>query len=457
MNKKLLIGIVVCFMLLNYVNALGLSPSKIELFFESNTRKESYFRIINNENKDVQVSLYVRGDLAKYIELENNLITIAENEPEAIVKYIVNIPRDLSPGTHSAEILAVENGNTVGNILLANIGIIHQIKVRVPYPDQYIEGMLYISEARPNEKTTFTVTLYNVGTKDIENVKGSIIISNSNNQPITSIKTNEISLEAGKKSKIEGEWTVNILPGTYNAQAIVEYDNNKVLNMEKDFDIGEPLIEIDSLTANSFKLGTIAKFDIILSNKWNQDMQNVFAITEISDDKGVLIDKYQTNSETIPSLGTSKLSAYWDTDDIDPGDFIMSVKAHYLGRIREKIYELKVKQNEIIIQAPSITGEVVGSENEFKVNTTLLIIIVVGLFVIVILQMVLKYLAKSKPPKKEEKTEKLETGHQDLRKYIKSKLSQGYTRDSIRKTLLEKGWERETIDYEMMKAEENIE
>jgi hypothetical protein len=313
MNKKSFIWIIVCLILVSYVSGLGLSPSKLELFFEENTKKESYFRIINNENKDLKLSLFVRGDLAKYVELGSSIITIPENEPEAIIRYTVNYPSNLKPGVHKVEILAVENENTVGNILLANIGLVHQVNIRVPYPDQYLEGTLFISETRPNEKTTFTVSLYNVGTKDIEKIKGSIIISGSDGQPVLSIKTNEISLKAGQKSKITGEWIVNLNPGTYNAKAMVEYDNDKILVLEKDFDIGEPLIDIDSLSIGPFKLGTIAKFDISLSNKWNQDMLNIFADTEIRDDKGVLVETYRTSSVVLPSLGSAKLSSYWDT------------------------------------------------------------------------------------------------------------------------------------------------
>lgn len=455
--KKIIIYGFVMILLISTLHALGISPSRNEVYYESGQKIKKSFLILNNEFKDTNVKLFAGGSLGEYIEFENETVKLRNDKYETVVNYYITMPRNLDPGVHSAEIIAIESSDSSSNILVANIGILHKLNVRVPYPDQYIEGIFYLSEARPNENVLFTITVSNVGSEDLKKIRGSIIITGSNKQGVAQFNTNEISLEKGVKSKIVGNWIANVQPGTYHAQAIVEYDNGKILLLEKDFDIGEPLVDIENIKVNSFKLGTIAKFDISVINKWNQNIPGIYGITEISDNSGALIDTYKTSSEDIPASGSKELYSYWDTADINPGEFTISVKVHYLGRIREKVYEMTVKQNEIILKSPSITGEVIGNNNEFKVNSTLLIIIVIGLFIIVIIQMVFKYLSKKPPIQKTDKKISINETHPELRNYIKTKLSQGYSRESIRHALLDKGWNIDIIDYEMMKAEEKTE
>lgn len=456
MKRAIIFGLVFI-LLASSVLGLGISPSRNEVYYSSGEIREVSFRIINNEHKDANIRLIARGELADYVDFEKELVEIRTDEPEKIITYTMNMPRKLEPGVHTVEIVAVESGYGNDEILVANVGVVHKLHVRVPYPDQYLEGILYISEARPNEEVTFTATVSNVGSDDIEKIQGSLLITGPSNEGVARLSTDEISLAKERKSKVEAKWIANVNPGTYHVQAIIEYDNGKVLVLEKDFDVGEPLIDIEDVRVASFKLGTIAKFDIAIANKWNQKMPDVYGITDISDSTGVPVDSYKTSSADIPAEGTKEFNAYWDTTGIEAGEFIISVKAHYLGRIKEKVYEMEVKENEIILTSPSFTGQVISNnEQPGKLNTTVIIIVVVGIFIVVLAQMIMKYMGSGAPKKKQAAAkEPPRNEYPELRKYIKKRLGQGYSRDAVRKSLEEKGWNRNVIDYEMIKAEES--
>src|SRR3989344_1716109 len=116
----------------------------------------------------------------QYITLEKEIIHISKDEFEKEVKYKINFPVRLKPGQHTAEIWVVETGNNnkeEGSILVASLGVVHKLFVRVPYPDEYLEGILYISEQKDGGPITFTVSLSNIGTKDLNKIIGSIIIT----------------------------------------------------------------------------------------------------------------------------------------------------------------------------------------------------------------------------------------------------------------------------------------
>ncbi|MBU0757639.1 MAG: hypothetical protein KKF44_06220 [Nanoarchaeota archaeon] len=450
--------IVLCILLTSIVQAVGVAPSKSEIFFEENIEKTLSFRIINNEHKDAEFAVYMKGDLADYLSLENDRIKISASESEKSVYYRLDMPVKMKPGPIHADIYVVEmseNGPGEDNLIKANIGVMHRLTVNVPYPDEYLQGILYISDAKPDEIVDFTVSLSNVGSEDLESIKGQIIITSSDGQSVAKISTDEILLESKKKSKLTAQWNARVSPGTYHALALIEY-GEKVLVIEKDFDIGEPLLEIEELRIGSFKLGTIAKFDIIARNEWNNRINDVYAVTEIQDENNVVVETYKSSTVDVPALAKKELSSYWDTNSIEPGIFVINVKLNYLGRSREKAFELDVRENKIIVRDPTLTGQVIGEiDNAGGFDPKSMIMILISIVCILSL-IIIVFAAKAKfRPKLSEGNQS--PGNENLMRFIKVKLQHGFSEESIRKNLMEKGWNKETVDEAILKAEEENE
>ncbi|MFH2020792.1 MAG: hypothetical protein ABIJ34_05220 [archaeon] len=453
MKQKLMIWVFAMILLTSGALSIGVTPSKKELFYEPNIIREESFMILNNEHRDLAVTLIARGELADYVTFEQDTLKISAEEGEKIIKYRINIPK-LRPGEHSLDIIAVESSEPSDSILVASIGVTHKLSVMVPYPDQYIEGILFVSDAKPGGQVAFTLSLSNVGEKDITSITGKMVITGPDGEGIATVQTNRISLASHSRSKIAAEWTANANPGTYHVMALTEYDNGKIFILEKDFDLGEPLVELEGVRVDSFKLGTIAKLDITVANKWNQPMPDVFAVTDITTTSGTLIDTYKTSSQNIPSSGKSELNAYWDTKDANPDDYLISVKANYLGRVNEKIYEMKVKENSIEIKDPLMTGQVLNAKSGFKLENPIALFIVGCIAILVLLKMIFNFVLKlrSEPDGKEHMREKNIVLHE----FLKTKLKEGYSKQVLRESLMKKGWSQKIIDEEMLDAEDEV-
>ena len=69
MNNKLFIWIFVFVVSINLVNAIGVSPGRTTINFESGLQKDVEFTVFNNEKKDMNVVFYVEGEFTASDEI----------------------------------------------------------------------------------------------------------------------------------------------------------------------------------------------------------------------------------------------------------------------------------------------------------------------------------------------------------------------------------------------------
>ncbi len=422
--------------------SLGVAPSKSEVFFEPLAEKEMVFRVINNENKEMDVALLAKGPLSEYITFERVNLHFSADEYEKMISYRFNLPSSMKPGPNTVDIIVVEVGKGDDSMLTASVGVTHKATVVVPYPDRYVEGIIYVSPARPNEKVDFTIGLANLGTKPVSGIAGRIVITGSDGSGVAELRTSETSLEAGAKGKVTASWMASVPPGSYHAEAVITYDNGKITVVDKDFDVGEPLVDISELRVGSFKLGTVAKFDIGLQSMWGQTITDAYAETEIRDASGYVVDSFKTSTSSIQPQSKTFLTSYWDTVDTQAGEFMITVKAHYLGRTVEKIFGLDVEDKKITVREPEFTGRVVSSGPRLPAldfNAPVIVLVVVLVFLLALVKIYLDYKVKVAPQAGDEEVSR-------LKEYVKSMLKEGYSKEAIRDAMQKKGWKKDQID-----------
>jgi len=446
--KKLTIYLIQAIILIGYVSALGIAPSHHEILFEPNTVHEIKITIINNNNKDMKLVLIPKQDLAPYIQVPDKIIHIKKDEYSKDVTYKVTLPEKLTPGTRTTDLLLVQIDDKENldkeNIIKASLGIIHQLRVLVPYPDQYLQGSIYTPEFEYNKSAEITISMVNLGNKKIDKITGSIIISDQNNQGLAYIDTTEVSLDPKEKGKITATWKVNVNPGRYTMQAIIQY-NDKILLLSKEIDIGRPFVEITDLRTYPFRLGTIAKLDVSLKNNWNKIIQNVYSQVQIKDQEESIVSDYETGTTDLPAYGLVDLPIYWDTKGVNEGEYNFHIKTFYMGRFTEKIFETLVSEDSIYVKGSTPTGEVTGSRSNVGTPVAALVLILIIIIIILLLKNLKR--PKIKIPEESRLT---------IDRFIKKKLNQGYSPDAIRKNLMKKGWNKDLIDDEMMKIEDNL-
>ena len=173
MNKDKIIKIAMIFVVLislsDIVSALGVAPAKKRINFEPNYEEEITLRILNNEGKDFKVVVYARGELAKYLNVDNTLINIKSDQNEVELKYTLRLPDNFDkPGVHDAEIVIMEFEDGFAtekeNVAVTAVAaVISRLQVRVPYPGKYAESKVHIESTIIGGDVIFTIPIFNFG------------------------------------------------------------------------------------------------------------------------------------------------------------------------------------------------------------------------------------------------------------------------------------------------------
>ena len=227
----LLIVVIVMFIFtLNNVHALGVAPSREVINYDTDEHTLTA-RIINNEHKDMNILLYPQGDLAKYVLLEQNSFSIKSTDAEVSFTYKVKLPENLEPGTKDITIAVMEFAEEDAanpEMIASSIIVLHQLRINVPYPGTFAEGILYVSEDNTDSTITFTTNVINKGTNTLTNVDGELIIKGPANEEICRIRSNSLqNLDPQSSDKLVVNWPANVNPGVYYAEFIVNYGDGK--------------------------------------------------------------------------------------------------------------------------------------------------------------------------------------------------------------------------------------
>ena len=194
------------------VFSLGVAPAKKMINFDANLEKEIKLKILNNEDKDFKVVVYVRGELAKYVSVENSLIDVDAKQEFIEFKYNIKLPNKFEKaGVHEAEIVIMEFVDEFAtekeNVAVTAVAaVISKLQVRVPYPGKYAESKVYIESAMIEEDVVFTIPIYNFGKENIEKARAKIEIFGATYEKLGEFYTNEISIYSKEEGKVRGSW-----------------------------------------------------------------------------------------------------------------------------------------------------------------------------------------------------------------------------------------------------------
>jgi hypothetical protein len=393
--------LVVTLLLVSTVSGIGVAPAKKTINFEPHLETQEKIRVLNPEGNAMSVIVYAKGPIKDYISFDNNLVVFEDGITEKEIIYTIKLPDDIEkPGIHETDIIVMElpkgdgkvivldggkvifAGEQTGTQVSATTSVATKVNVYVPYPGKYAEGKLFIDEAKVNESVIFTISTYNFGIEDIEKLNAKIEILGSTNELIGIVESNEIALSAKSEGKVATSWTARVNPGKYHAIATIMYDNKKY-KVEKNFYVGNMLVEIVDVLIPSFSLGDIAKFEIMMENKWNQPIREVYANFAVLDENGREFTNFKTETVSLDSEETKKVNAYWDTTDVSHGEYDVDLKIHYAGKVTEKIFQIYVNLDSIKTNLMPV-GRVINEQpaDVKKSSNSILIVIVIILIAI---------------------------------------------------------------------------
>lgn len=368
--------------------AIGLTPGRTTVDFEPNLERNVTFTIVNNEHKTFNALVYVEGDLKDYVTIGKNLIEFKETDNSKDFEYKVRLPESIDkPGDHWAKIVVMEMPPGMdaqkleGQFVIATTAVIHQLRVKVPYPGKYADLELVINEAEPNGTVNFFVKIFNLGTENIYKAFATVDILGPTNEKVATVESEEIAVESKKLGELAIPWQANVNPGVYHAVVTVNYDG-KVGTAEKNFGVGSLRMELLDVKVRNFVLGGIAKFEISIENKWNQKVPNVYAEMIINSQKGDQVASFKSASADVEPLQRSALYAYWDTAGVDKGTYDAKLILHYADKTSEKLLKAYVNLESIETEIVGITARAVTAKGGAGPGADILVPLVLILIMI---------------------------------------------------------------------------
>lgn len=381
LSLKLLLPIILIFLIVN-VSALGMTPGRTNLNYEPGKKVDLQFTIVNSEGKDLDLVIYPQGEFNQSIFLPEVSIHMAAAEQSKTISYSLSIP-ELKPGEHIGEVVVLQlPGKSGGNTFVgAAVGVATQIAIFVPYPGKYAEAEMHVVGPDENGKVNFVIPVTSRGELDLTRVRATVDIYTSLNEKIETVTADEIIIPSKERKEIVAVWdSTKSAPGPYRAIATILYDESS-LKLEKEFVIGTQRLSLEGIEVNDFSLGEIAKFEILVENKWSQRLEGVFAEMVVYNSNGEAMAQFKSPEYNIESLTKSLIVAFWDTGGVKEGTYDSSLFLKYGSNSEQKDLKLEVKENEInvvgvgyvISKGKGKSGSIFGS----GLTTTLIIGIVV--------------------------------------------------------------------------------
>ncbi len=386
----LILGIALVLLLSN-VSAFGITPGTHEVEFTPNLEGIHHFSLVNMNHERVRLIVYAQGELNQSISLLSNGATVpyyefelTETDESKDIEYKVNLPSELSPGTHKGEIVVLQlpSLSPSGQAQVgAVVGVAHQFSVFVPYPGKYAEAELNIVNAEKDGEATFIIPIENKGTNDLVRIQANIDIYNKLNEKVASINSDEISIETGQRKELVVKWKANVGVGTYRAAVTVIYDE-KTLTLEGTFNVGSSTLELQQITAPNFRLGEIAKFEMLVENKWSEHISGAYSQTKVFDSSSNVIADFKSPTYDIAPLTKTIMVSYWDTGGVQTGTYNAEVFLKYADKSLQNNVGFEISDDHIEFTGIGyVISEGVGNSSSSSTSniTKILIVAVVVL------------------------------------------------------------------------------
>lgn len=371
---------------LSGISALGVTPARNTIEFEPGFEGSYSFKILNTERMQRELVIYASGELADSIYLEKRRIRFEADEKEKIINYKLSLPQELAPGLRTAEIIIQEPVKEITDpdtVVGVTLSLITQVHVHVPYPGRYIDATLNIESAEENEPVIFSIPMINRGKADLLKVYANIDIYNEHYQLIENFNTESLSIKTGQRNQINHEYFHNLSLGNYNARVTLIYDGESK-TLEKTFQIGEKTLELHQITVPDFRLGEIAKMELLVENKWAARVDNVYTQMQVFNVYGDKVSDFRSLDNSIEPLSKKVLVSYWDTIGLREGTYDSKVLIHFPdGKPIETNLKLILKSDSIEIIGLGYVISERGSAFDFSENILMIIVIVVIVLVLV--------------------------------------------------------------------------
>ncbi|MBR9706258.1 hypothetical protein GOV14_04435 [Candidatus Pacearchaeota archaeon] len=376
----ILCSVVMLLIVISNVCALGITPARRTIDYETGKNSVVPISVLNSDHKNIEVVLMVQGELNKSIKVSPAKLVFEPSEESKTFEYKLDLPSGLTPGLHTAEVVALEvQTSEGGDFVGATVAVATQVHVNVPYPGKYLDADLNVLNAEQGGVANFIVPIVNRGKLGIGGARALIDVYNLDYEKKASIETDLLEVGAKQRRELSGQWSVDVNPGNYIAKVTLMYDG-ETLVFEKQFSVGSRSLSIESIFVNNFQLGQIAKLQILVENKWGEEVKGVFANLLVYNHENQVMADVKSSTENIPSLEKKELIAYWDTVGVEEGEYDGKLMVKYGQKSSDKNLVLKVSEDRLDVVG---VGYAISPRGGNGVDITMVLLILVVILLVV--------------------------------------------------------------------------
>lgn len=319
--------------------SVGISPAYFNEHFEPGLEKSFTFNTFNPDPEN-GIGIILEGDLTEYANLSTNFIQ-GRGQFEVTLK----LPEKLEkPGAHILRVRVFESKN-ISEEGFSGVGgvaaIIAPIKILVPYPGKYTESTFSINNVNEGEDTFYEIEIQNLGTEKVTiQVSIDIFKNNESGEKILTEKIETITLKSKNVLNIVDTLNTSTFEaGNYYATATIDYGKKDILN--DTFKIGEFLIEIIDYDYQ-FEKGKINRFNIEIENKWNAQIDHIFAAVTITD-QGKVVANFRTVSIDTEAWETKNITGFFDATDLESKRYLANIRLFYANTSSSKLVAIYIQ------------------------------------------------------------------------------------------------------------------
>ena len=216
MNKTIIPAIAFMILLALQAAAIGITPAITNVEYTPDGSGTVQFTIVNTEDRDITASITSGGEIT--LEPSKDKVHLGPYESEEL-SYTYTFPEYLDEGTKTGGIIVTETPDkTEGQIqIIATTAVVTMLKTQVPYQGKRIETEVALEPA-PESKVDFTISVTNLGTEKIDDLKADIKILGE------VIQTEPQELEPQRRTELKTTWTAPT-EGEYEAEITIHYDD----------------------------------------------------------------------------------------------------------------------------------------------------------------------------------------------------------------------------------------
>ncbi|MBN1156299.1 hypothetical protein JXA85_01665 [Candidatus Woesearchaeota archaeon] len=381
MISKSFLHIFVFILLLVDVSAVGLVPAIHEVDFEPGRTYEFKFYARADPGFQTPVVIYMMGELSKYVEPKEYIYPkcMETTVPESGVvpfTFKVKIPKDANPtpGKNTIAVYvadAVSTGGTIG----VSTAVEGWLTFLVPYPGKYADLYFDIANTNINRSTNVNLRITSRGKEPLLNTNAVVEIRDKDDVLKDVINFNDININSGETTTLsEILHSENYLPGKYFGKATYFYEGDKK-EAKAEFKVG--VLELKLLrTTEKLIEEKINKFEMLVENQWNNELEEVYATGEIYN------QNFKSPTIEMQQFAESMLQSYIDTTGFQLGPAEVKINLFFKEKGEDKVYSSEQKVSVEIIEEAVETKEEEKKQGFNSITLTLIIVVFVLLVII---------------------------------------------------------------------------